>query len=31
VMDRLRDRLTAITEGRDSSYDHWVTRIRLDA
>ncbi len=31
VMERLRDRLTAITEGRDSSYDHWVTRIRLDA
>ncbi|MFM1811168.1 MAG: hypothetical protein RLZZ336_106 [Cyanobacteriota bacterium] len=31
VMDRLRDRLTAITEGRDSAYDHWVTRIRLDA
>jgi branched-chain amino acid aminotransferase len=31
VMNRLRDRLTAITEGRDSSYDHWVTRIRLDA
>ncbi len=31
VMDRLRDRLTAITEGRDPSYDHWVTRIRIDA
>jgi branched-chain amino acid aminotransferase len=31
VMERLRERLTAITEGRDSSYDHWVTRIRLDA
>jgi branched-chain amino acid aminotransferase len=31
VMDRLRDRLTAITEGRDSAYDHWVTRIRIDA
>jgi branched-chain amino acid aminotransferase len=31
VMERLRDRLTAITEGRDPSYDHWVTRIRLDA
>ena len=30
VMDRLRDRLTAITEGRDSAYDHWVTRIRID-
>ncbi|MDM7952165.1 MAG: branched-chain amino acid transaminase [Cyanobium sp. CZS 25K] len=31
VMERLRERLTAITEGRDPSYDHWVTRIRLDA
>jgi branched-chain amino acid aminotransferase len=31
VMDRLRERLTAITEGRDPQYDHWVTRIRLDA
>ncbi|MCP9786330.1 branched-chain amino acid transaminase [Cyanobium sp. N5-Cardenillas] len=31
VMECLRDRLTAITEGRDPSYDHWVTRIRLDA
>ncbi|MFZ9271086.1 MAG: branched chain amino acid aminotransferase, partial [Prochlorococcaceae cyanobacterium] len=30
VMDSLRERLTAITEGRDSAYDHWVTRIRLD-
>ena len=30
VMDRLRDRLTAITEGRDPAYDHWVTRIRID-
>ena len=30
VMERLRDRLTAITEGRDPEYDHWVTRIRLD-
>jgi len=29
VMTQLRDRLTAITEGRDSAYDHWVTRIRL--
>lgn len=29
VMERLRDRLTAITEGRDPDYDHWVTRIRL--
>jgi branched-chain amino acid aminotransferase len=29
VMDRLRDRITAITEGRDPSYEHWVTRIRI--
>ena len=31
VMDAIRDRLTAITEGRDPAYDHWVTRIRLSA
>jgi branched-chain amino acid aminotransferase len=30
VMERLRERLTAITEGRDSAYEHWVTRIRID-
>jgi branched-chain amino acid aminotransferase len=30
VMERIRERLTAITEGRDSAYDHWVTRIRID-
>ena len=30
IMDAIRDRLTAITEGRDSAYDHWVTRIRVD-
>ncbi len=30
VMDAIRDRLTAITEGRDPAYDHWVTRVRLD-
>ena len=30
VMARLRERLTAITEGRDPQYEHWVTRIRLD-
>jgi branched-chain amino acid aminotransferase len=30
IMDRLRERLSAITEGRDPTYDHWVTRIRLD-
>ncbi len=31
VMERLRERLTSITEGRDPQYDHWVTRVRLDA
>jgi branched-chain amino acid aminotransferase len=30
IMERLRDRLTAITEGTDSEYDHWITRIRTD-
>ncbi len=30
VMNAIRERLTAITEGRDSAYDHWVTRIRVD-
>jgi branched-chain amino acid aminotransferase len=30
VMGAIRDRLTAITEGRDQAYDHWVTRVRLD-
>ncbi len=30
VMNQIRERLTAITEGRDSAYDHWVTRVRLD-
>ncbi len=30
VMERLRDRLTAITEGRDDSHAHWISRIRLD-
>ncbi len=30
VMDKIRERLTAITEGRDSAYDHWVTRVRID-
>jgi len=30
VMTAIRDRLTAITEGRDPAFDHWVTRIRLD-
>jgi branched-chain amino acid aminotransferase len=31
IMERLRDRLTAITEGRDPAYEHWVTRIRIDS
>lgn len=30
VMERLRDRLTAITEGQDPDYERWVTRIRLE-
>jgi len=30
IMTAIRERLTAITEGRDSAYDHWVTRIRVD-
>ncbi len=30
IMDRLRDRLTAITEGRDPEYEHWITRVRID-
>jgi branched-chain amino acid aminotransferase len=30
VMDQLRERLTAITEGRDSDYEHWVLRLRID-
>jgi branched-chain amino acid aminotransferase len=28
-MDAIRERLTAITEGRDPAYDHWVSRVRL--
>lgn len=30
VMDALRQRLIAITEGRDDEFRHWVTRIELD-
>ena len=30
VMNAIRERLTAITEGRDPEYDHWVTRVRLN-
>jgi len=29
VMEALRERLIAITEGRDREFDHWVTRIEL--
>jgi branched-chain amino acid aminotransferase len=29
IMDAIRERLTAITEGRDPAYDHWVTRVSL--
>jgi branched-chain amino acid aminotransferase len=30
IMERLRERLTAITEGSDPQYEHWITRIRID-
>lgn len=30
VMNAIRERLTAITEGRDPAFEHWVTRIRVD-
>ena len=30
LMERLRDRLTAITEGNDPDYDHWISRVRID-
>jgi len=30
VMEQLRLRLTAITQGQDPAYDRWVTRIRLE-
>ena len=29
IMEALRNRLVAITEGRDGEFDHWVTRIDL--
>ena len=29
VMDALKAKLVAITEGRDPSYEHWVTRISI--
>ena len=30
VMNAIRERLTAITEGRNPAYEHWVSRVRLD-
>ena len=30
VMNAIRDRITAITEGRDPAFDHWVSRVRLN-
>ena len=30
IMEALRTKLVAITEGRDEEYAHWVTRIELD-
>jgi len=30
VMSAIRERLTAITEGRDPAYNAWVTRVRVD-
>ena len=30
VMNALRERITAITEGRDPNFEHWVTRIRIE-
>jgi branched-chain amino acid aminotransferase len=29
LMDKLRDKLTAITEGRDPAYQHWITTVDL--
>ncbi len=29
VMNKLRKKLTAITEGRDPEYKHWITRINV--
>ena len=31
IMEALRTKLVAITEGRDEQFAHWVTRIELDA
>ena len=30
LMEALRSKLVAITEGRDEEFAHWVTRIELD-
>jgi branched-chain amino acid aminotransferase len=30
LMEALRSKLVAITEGRDEQYAHWVTRIELE-
>jgi branched-chain amino acid aminotransferase len=30
IMEALRTKLVAITEGRDQDYAHWVTRIELE-
>lgn len=29
ITDQLRQKLTAITEGRDPAYEHWISRIQL--
>ena len=31
LMEKLRTKLVAITEGRDQDYAHWVTRIELES
>ena len=31
LMESLRTKLVAITEGRDPDYSHWVTRIELES
>jgi branched-chain amino acid aminotransferase len=30
IMQSLKSKLVAITEGRDPAYEHWVTRIKLN-
>ena len=29
IMEKLKSKLTAITEGRSKDYDSWVTRIKI--